>query len=423
MERAKPIPVMSYLRLAVTPGGAGIGDGDLLDRFAKNRDQAAFELLVWRYSAMVHRACLMVLRDHHAAEDACQAAFLVLARKAGSISKREAIAGWLYRVAHRIAVRLAVQRAQRRTFSSSRLDEIPDATRQPFDEAVPLMHEEIARLPDRYRTPVLLCFLEGLTHAEAAQRLNWPIGTVAGRVARAKSILHRRLSQRGLPALSLMALATGFERTSAARSPSLIAATRQAALSYIARKSVVHSPTSTQVLLLANGAVRTMTVAKLKWAACTALLAGSLLTGGVWAVAQVPGGTSPAEEPKGTSLAKAAPSKEPKPSTKLRELQKERIKALEEHIDGLFDRIKIGKSNLLTLFNTYGELLDAKLELAETPAAELAALEGALKQFEEIEKKVVQLEIAGIMAKQDAAQARAARLKAEIRLEKWKARR
>src|SRR5688572_3594453 len=159
MTPANPPSVARYLTAAL--GSAdGPTDVDLLGRFADGRDQAAFELLVWRHAGMVLRVSRAVVRDHHAAEDVTQAAFLALARKAGSIGRRDAVAGWLYRVARRLAVRTARQRR----ISTADLDHVPARPDAPPDEVSPRLHAELARLPEKYRLPVLLCFFEGLTH-------------------------------------------------------------------------------------------------------------------------------------------------------------------------------------------------------------------------------------------------------------------
>ena len=199
--------IREYLKVAAGANPAGPADVELLARFAATRDESAFELLVWRHAALVQRVCRAVLRDHHTAEDAAQAAFLVLARKAHTFPGRGSVVGWLYRVARRIAIRLAKDRARRPAISEG-LDRVPGASREPHtppDELAALC-AEVDRLPERYRVPVLLCFFEGLTHAEAARRIGWPVGSVAGRLARAKDLLARRLSRKGI-GLAAVALA------------------------------------------------------------------------------------------------------------------------------------------------------------------------------------------------------------------------
>src|SRR5437870_178675 len=179
--------LLGVVRRVAAPDGGPPSDQQLLERFAAAGDEAAFELLVWRHGTMVLGVCRRVLRDVHAAEDAFQATFLTLVRKAGSISKREAVGSWLYKVAYRIALRAQTQAATR-ALREKTLEELPDVT-APGDVAETVaqqeMHsaleEEVQRLPEKYRTPVILCYLEGRAYEEAAQQLGWPKGTVATR--------------------------------------------------------------------------------------------------------------------------------------------------------------------------------------------------------------------------------------------------
>ncbi len=192
---------------------AGLGDADLLGRFAESRDESAFEALVERHGPMVLAACRAILRDAGGAEDAFQATFLTLARRAGSIRDGEALAGWLHRVARRVALRaLGDSRARReheRVAGSARAASRPSA-----DDPAAALHEEIDRLPDRYRLPLVLCHLEGLTHAEAARRLRRGERTLRRHLAEALPRLKDRLVGRGvtLSAAAFAALLAGQAR-------------------------------------------------------------------------------------------------------------------------------------------------------------------------------------------------------------------
>jgi RNA polymerase sigma factor (sigma-70 family) len=259
---------------------AGADDADLVARFAATRDEAAFELLVWRHAALVQRVCRAVLRDHHEAEDAAQATFLVLARKAASFGGRRSVVGWLYRVSRRLSVRLARQRA-RLPVGAAALDGVPAREAEDTaDDSADVLCEEIDRLAEEYRIPVLLCFFEGLTHAEAAHRTGWPVGTVAGRLARAKDLLARRLSRRGV-GLGAIALPVA--------SATFVGSTARAATAFAAGTTGLVTPT---VLSLAQGASTTVatTLLKLSAAAIAVLCAA---TAGVWGFAP-PATTPPA---------------------------------------------------------------------------------------------------------------------------------
>jgi RNA polymerase sigma factor (sigma-70 family) len=196
--------VRKHLQILFTRGTIGdLTDGELLERFIAVRDDAAFEALVERHGPMVLRICLAALTDPHDAQDAFQATFLVLVRQAGSVRKRDSVASWLFGVASRVAARVGTDAARRRrhewkaaqTAAAARsdddeIDDRPDPTL--------LVHEEVARLPDKYREAVVLCYLEGHTYEEAARRLHRPVGTVKVRLSRARGLLRGRLSRRGL---------------------------------------------------------------------------------------------------------------------------------------------------------------------------------------------------------------------------------
>lgn len=296
--------VRDYLR-AIAADPAGAADADLLLRFARNRDEAAFELLVWRHAAMVQGVCRAVLRDRHAAEDAAQAAFLVVARKAGTFAGRGAVVGWLYRVARRTAVRLSRQRARALVPlpHPDRLPAAPAADPVAEAEAAALLWAEVDRLPERYRVPVLLCHVEGLTHPEAARRTGWPVGTVAGRLSRARELLGRRLARRGV------GLAVGAVGVTGG---AFAGATARAAAAFAARRPVVG--VSPVVLSLAEGVTRTMTLFPLKLAAAAVVTAAGLAAG-LWA-ADGPGLVlvPSADEPAAPKARRADPPAAAKPA-------------------------------------------------------------------------------------------------------------
>jgi RNA polymerase sigma factor (sigma-70 family) len=194
-------PVMYYLRRMISPHEAGTStDAQLLERFVHQRDEAAFELLVWRHGPMVLNTCRRVLDHLHDAEDAFQATFLALARQAGSIGKREAVSGWLYRVASRIArhARTATIRRRRRERLGLPLPDLAARAEAGWSDLRCVFDEELIRLPEKYRLPIVLCYLEGMTNEEAAQQLGCPKGTILSRLARGRDRLRARLTRRGV---------------------------------------------------------------------------------------------------------------------------------------------------------------------------------------------------------------------------------
>jgi RNA polymerase sigma factor (sigma-70 family) len=201
-----------------------LSDEDLLDRFLceeKLESQNAFRALVYRHGPMVLRICRGVLPAHEDAEDAFQATFLVLARKAATIRNRRVLAAWLHEVAHRMAVNARGHTARRRNLerlvaAMSRRDFVRnDAELTALgNELRPILHAEVDRLPERYRVPVILSYLEGKTNEEVAELLDWPVGTVKGRLSRARELLRARLVRRGL-ALSTAFVVGALSRESA----------------------------------------------------------------------------------------------------------------------------------------------------------------------------------------------------------------
>src|SRR5215471_4666947 len=215
------VGVLQYLRhLENAKAWADQGDGQLLQQFVGQRDEGAFAALLQRHGPLVFAVCRQVLQDPHDAEDAFQATFLVLARKAASIRRHESLAAWLHRVAVHLAQTARISAAKRRRHERQ---VVRMAQESPLDEVAlrnwqPILHEEIDRLPEKYRVPVVLCYFEGKTHEAAARQLGWPLGTVKGRLARARETLRVRLARRGL-ALTTGGLATALAGSASAAVP------------------------------------------------------------------------------------------------------------------------------------------------------------------------------------------------------------
>jgi RNA polymerase sigma factor (sigma-70 family) len=266
------------LRRATEPGGdPALSDAQLLERFVARRDEAAFELLVWRHGAMVLNLCRRLLRQEQDAEDAFQATFLVLAKKARSIGKRQACASWLYKVAYRVALAARAEAAARAARERPCPDDLP-AAEAPDDvvwrDLRPVLDEEVSRLPEKYRAVFVLCCLEGRTGAEAAEQLHCPEGTVLSRLSRARERLRRRLLGRGvcLSAGLLAAVMTAKGRA-AEVTAGLVGTTSKAALAVAAGKAVA-AVTTARAARLTEGVLRAMFVSKLKLAVGMVLMIG-----------------------------------------------------------------------------------------------------------------------------------------------------
>jgi RNA polymerase sigma factor (sigma-70 family) len=258
-----------------------VSDTVLLERFCSRHDEDAFVMLLKRHGPLVMGVCQRMLPDVHDAEDAFQATFLVMVRKARSISKPEGLAQWLYGVAYRTAVRARSEAAKRR-FHEHRAAESRNSTLNGdfmWRDLRPILDEEINRLPQRYQAPIVLCYFGGKTKEEAARILNLPVGTVSSRLARAREKLRTRLTRRGL-ALSagLDAGAVTGQSLAAPVSTALIEATTKAGLAIAVGQTLAAGLVSTRVISLTQGVVKSMFLSKLKMAAIgitAALMVGS----------------------------------------------------------------------------------------------------------------------------------------------------
>ncbi len=246
-----------------------LSDAALLQRFLRH-DQQAFALLVRRHAPLVWGVCRRILRNEHDAEDAFQATFLVLARKAAGIHTADSLGGWLHEVATRLALRLRAALARRRDVEAR----VPRASvvmpEETGEGLRALLDEELCRLPDKYRLPLVLCYLEGKTNAEAADALGWPVGSMSRRMGKARELLRRRLVRRGLALGTLAGLTPG-----GALSASVVEF-----INRIAEQGLVSF--SSQAAILAEGAMRLMFWQRIKWTMLVvltlALGGGTLLT-------------------------------------------------------------------------------------------------------------------------------------------------
>jgi RNA polymerase sigma factor (sigma-70 family) len=279
--------LLSQLRqAALQTGGSGLTDGALLTRFVECRDEAAFAALVRRHGPMVLGVCRRVLGNVHDAEDAFQATFLVLARKAGSLRARELVGNWLYGTADRTALeqRSAIARRQAR---ERQVADMPDPCAPEevvWHELRTVLDRELSQLPDKYRVPVVLCDLEGKSRREVAGHLRIPEGTLSSRLATARRLLAGRLARYGL-VLSGASLAVLLEQGAASASvpAALAAATTRAALLIVSGQTAAGAIPVT-VAALAEGVLRTMFLAKIKTASLVVVgvAALSLGTAGVF---------------------------------------------------------------------------------------------------------------------------------------------
>ena len=267
----------------------GMTDGQLLEQFLSRqheRAEIAFAALVSLHGPMVWDVCRSVLSDPHAAEDAFQATFLILVRKAGSIRRRDAVGPWLHGVAQRVAVRTKAVTARQRLREGQGADMSSTPTPDPATrEQIEALHEEVDRLAEKYRAPLVLCYFEGCTHAEAARLLKCPVGTVSIRLSRARELLRTRLTRRGLgfPAAWMGAM-LGTTAKSSAMPAGLAESTIKAAMHVADGNAITAGAFPVAVTQLAEGEVRTMIFTRLT-AAVTGVLAVGFVMGGAGVLA------------------------------------------------------------------------------------------------------------------------------------------
>lgn len=252
---------------------SGLSEEQLLERFVARRDEIAFEALIVRHGPMVWGVCRRVLGNAQAVEDAFQATFLVLLKRAGSLRDPRRLGPWLHGVAYRVAIRARREAAGRvvRERNAAKAEAVDPAGPGDADDLRAVLDDELSRLPERYRHPVILCHLEGMSYQEAARRLRWTEGMVRGRLARARERLRGRLVRRGLaPATALALISTAVESPAAAVPVSLVAATIVVAKIVILGEAASTTMVAASVITLADGALSMMLLSKLKFVAAAA---------------------------------------------------------------------------------------------------------------------------------------------------------
>ena len=260
----------------------GLSDGQLLERFIARPEGAFLGALVLRHGAMVWGVCRRVVRDRHAAENAFQATFVVLARTAASVMPREKLGNLLYGVAYQIAMKARARRHMR----GAKVSDAPEpesASQVVRDDLADLLDHELIQLPDVYRTLIVLCELEGITHGEAAERLGWPEGTVSGRLSRSKAILARRLTRRGVRlsdgALTVL-LAQDLATASSGLPTPLLLSTIKSASPFGARHATA-GVVSSEVAALTEEVLKASLYSKIR-NTTVVLLASTLAKAGLW---------------------------------------------------------------------------------------------------------------------------------------------
>ncbi len=435
--------VRTIRRIAGPPAERGNEDRQLLEDFLARRDEVAFEALLRRHGPMVLGVCRRLLRDPHDSEDAFQATFLVLLRKASSLRNREVLANWLYGVAYRTALKARGSRARRQAHERPAIEEhaaVADSDAVDRAELQEVLDEELKRLPAKYRLPVILCYLQGVTFAEAARQLGWPAGTVSGRLARARDLLRARLSRRGVT-LAPAAVGAVLAQEAAAVPAPLALATLQTALAFTTAGAAM----SPAVTTLTEGVLQAMFLTKVKIAVVILLAAGGA-GAGTWGLASA----RPADDPASRKAEAVAPAPKPAPKAappvdeegtkfwpmdekkvkalleastagkKMKELLKDRLATAHEAAFCRYQHYLAGRGTLDILLGASLRLLDSEQELSDKKADQIAALERHLRRMKELETILQAQHKAGRASLADYDQAKYFRLQAEIWLEKAK---
>jgi RNA polymerase sigma factor (sigma-70 family) len=245
---------------------AGLTDGQLLGRFIEQRDEAAVAALVRRHGPMVWGVCRRILRAHHDAEDAFQATFLVLIRKAGSVRKREMVGNWLYGVAHQTALRARATAAKQVARERQVVDMPEPAVKEPAASCglQAVLDQELSRLPEKYRVGIVLCDLEGKTRKVVARQLGLPEGTLAGRLTRGRAMLAKRLARHGLAVSGGTLAAVLSHQAASACVPTSVVTSTIKAVALVAAGQTAAGMISAKAIALTEGVLKAMLISKLK---------------------------------------------------------------------------------------------------------------------------------------------------------------
>ena len=343
----------------------GLTDGQLLERFAESKGRGesaepAFAALVARHGPMVHRVCRAVLRDDHLAQDAFQATFLVLVRKARSLWVRDSLGPWLHRVGYRIAVRARVA-SDRRTRAEQRAAEIAtDRLHAPdSSDLAEALTREIDCLADRYRSPIILCDLEGQSYEEAARRLSCPVGTLKSRLARGREQLRYRLTRRGLAPSGSLGPAIFRPATGSAISSTLIDSTTESAIGFTTGGSSA-GMVPVASISLARAFLKGMTMTKLKVIGIL-FAAGTLATGaGLVAIGGM-GPQEPTAKPSTTSTKKSEPESKPTGDRRMAELLAAKYRISEQTLKEIFESVEAGSSIMDSYYDWSKRVMESQI--------------------------------------------------------------
>jgi RNA polymerase sigma factor (sigma-70 family) len=411
----------SVIRVVRAVAGTDDGtsaDGLLLRRFITNRDESAFAALVERHGAMVFGVCRRVLNNISDAEDAYQAAFVVLACKARAISRPELLGSWLYRVAFRAALRARAEASRRREHPLPSADiavapPIPDAD---WADLRPVLDEEIERLPQKYRLPVVLCYLEGHSNDEAARRLGCPLGTIASRLATARERLRGRLMRRGITlSSSLLASVLAVDALSATVPGTVCEAAITSALAFTSG-AALSGAAATSSILLAKGVLRSMLLSRIRTVFIVLAILGLVGIGGGYLATQPGADARPQDRPPALAAGDDVGAK------RVAELLKLRRDAAEAVFEFRIKKVEAGAALADEAFFACSlRLHQAELDLCRTRAERVEACTTHMNRMNRADQILQAQFQAGKINIGDGAVGTYYRADAELRLERAKA--
>jgi RNA polymerase sigma factor (sigma-70 family) len=376
-------------------------DGQLLEAFVSRGDSTALEALVLRHGPMVWGVCCRIL-NHHDAEDAFQATFLILIRKAATVKPRDMIGNWLYGVAYQTALN-ARTRIARRAVREVQVREIPEPPlmeRHFWSDLQPLLDRELSRLPNKYRAAIVLCDLEGKTRKEAAQELGWPEGSVASRLARGRAMLANRMARHGL-AISAAVLEAELTQKALRAEPSSVMTSTIKTVTQVVAGPPDSGVISVEVSNLTERVLKIMFLTKLKPMMAALVLAVLVVTGIVAVGLSAPGDEQPQPaktDPPSPQKEKPLPAPQKADTGVPKDLLKAKLDAAKEAYQeiwktvGEFRRIQpnliLPVSGPEEVYNWSVRWLNAQLDMSDKKDERIAALEEHIKRMNQLKAKV-----------------------------------
>ncbi len=385
---------------------ADITDTQLLDRFIqghKEESEAAFETLVDRHGPMVLRVCQQRLGDRHEAQDAFQAVFLVLARKPHLIRSRDSLGSWLYKVALRTCAKFLRETTRRRLLEQQGAVTLAERKGDSTDSSDPSwseLHDEIARLPEKYQAPIVLCYLEGRTHEEAAAQLHWPLGTVKTRLNRGRERLKHRLSRRGLAPLAELLVADASSLLHGQEMTRVAVGLATSGGGMMGKATI-----PAHVVLRTEEIIGAMVLSQIKSVALAFALGGAFVMGVGAVMGQSSKDVQPPDAPQFSRRA-------------FDEIKKARVEIARKQLDTSQVLYKEGQVALDRHLAASARLMEVEADASETPAEALGAVQRHLERAKLAERSQIEAMEAGKGSLRDVEDARAQRIDAEYLLMK-----